>query len=284
MKNIEITKIKEKIKQLIAEASFNLPDDIREALEKAYNAEPNTTARKILYYILENEKISRKDSLPLCQDCGSVYINILMGKNICIRGDKLGRTVNEVIAEVYSKYYLRKSIVDDPLYLRENTGNNNPAILDISYFDGEGIDIEVCLKGGGSENCSYLFMLNPSTAEEDIVEIICRTVKDNVSKCCPPVIVGIGLGSTASGVVKLARKASFRNIRERNKNRDYKKLEKKILAKVNQLDIGPQGLGGRTTALACNIEYAPCHMATLPMALFLGCHSLRRACSKISPP
>ncbi|MFO7929743.1 MAG: fumarate hydratase [Candidatus Humimicrobiaceae bacterium] len=284
MKNIEITKIKEKIKQLIVKASFNLPEDIREALEEAYNTEPNTTARKILYYILENEKISRKESLPLCQDCGSVYINILVGKNICIQGDNLNRMANEAIAEVYSEYYLRKSIVDDPLYLRENTGNNNPAILDIGYFDGDGIDIEVCLKGGGSENCSYLFMLNPSTTEAEIVEVICRMVKENVSKCCPPVIMGIGLGSTASGVVKLARKASFRNVRERNKNRDYKKLEKKILDRVNQLDIGPQGLGGKTTALACNIEYAPCHMATLPMALFLGCHSLRRACSKISPP
>ncbi len=283
MKNIKITKIKEKVKHLIVEASFNLPHDIREALEKARDNENNKTARQILSYILENEKISKKEKLPLCQDCGSVYVNVFIGKDICISGD-LGRGINEAVSEVYGKYYLRKSIVDDPLYLRKNTNNNNPAIINIEYFNGQGLKLEVNLKGGGSENCSYLFMLNPSSAPEDIVNKVCGIVKKEVTKCCPPIIIGIGLGSTASEVTKLARRATFRNINKRNSNKDYRALEEKILEEVNLLNIGPQGLGGKTTALACNIEYRPCHMATLPMALFFGCHSLRRFSSKILPP
>ncbi len=285
MKNIKITAIKRKAAQLIAEASFNLPADIICALENARLAESSTRAKRILAYIIENARISSKEKLPLCQDCGTVYISLKIGPGICLENSyELENGLNQAVAETYSGAYLRKSIVSDPFFERKNTGSNVPAIIDICFGQEEGIEIEVTLKGGGSENCSYLFMLNPLSGEKDLVSLVRDLVSENVTKCCPPVIIGLGIGSTASRVTSLAKKASFRQLDKRNGHSRYRKLEEKILAQVNKLGIGPQGLGGSTTALACNIEYAPCHMATLPVAVFLGCHSLRRACSKISPP
>ncbi|MDZ7837056.1 MAG: fumarate hydratase [Actinomycetota bacterium] len=204
---------------------------------------------------------------------------------MCIEeSGRLYRELNDAVAHSYSSNYLRKSIVNDPVYGRENTGTNTPAIVSTSFTGRQGISVEVHLKGGGSENCSYLRMLNPSSGPEAIIGEVKRIVEENVTKCCPPVIIGLGIGSTASGVTSLARKASFRNLDIRNADPRYRQLEQQILSKINSLGIGPQGLGGNTTALACNIEVAPCHMATLPVAVFLGCHSLRRASAKISPP
>jgi fumarate hydratase subunit alpha len=147
-----------------------------------------------------------------------------------------------------------------------------------------GLKIEVSLKGGGSENCSYLKMQNPSINENDIMKLVVDLVRANVTKCCPPVILGIGIGGTASVVTKMARQAAFRDLGIRNSDKRYQMLEQKILEAVNNTGIGPQGLGGMTTAIGCNIEFAPCHIATLPVAVFIQCHSLRRASSKISPP
>ncbi|MGM0365165.1 MAG: fumarate hydratase [Actinomycetota bacterium] len=284
MKSIKITTIKRKAAQLITEASFSLPPDIVYALEDARSAESSPRAKKILGYILENAETARKEKLPLCQDCGTVYISLDIGPGICIEeAHSLEAGLNEAVSEVYQKAYLRKSIVSDPLFRRKNTGSNTPASVETSFGPGRGIEISITLKGGGSENCSYLFMLNPSAGESELTELVRDVVQENVTKCCPPVIIGVGIGSTASGVVGLARKASFRRLDRRNGSRRYRELEEKMLGEVNRLGIGPQGLGGSTTALACNIEFAPCHMATLPVAVFLGCHSMRRACSKISP-
>lgn len=285
MKSIEITTITKEVIKLLSEASFNLPDDIKSALKAAVTRETSPRAKKILDLILENAEIAAKQKLPLCQDCGSVYIDIDIGPGICIEdsGD-LNTRLNQAVADTYSKNYLRKSIVNDPLYERKNTSDNTPAIVSTGFTSVPGLHIKIYLKGGGSENCSYLYMLNPSAEEAEIIDLILKVVKNNVTKCCPPVIIGIGLGGGASEVTGLARKASFRNLNIRNKDKAYRTLENKILKAVNKTGIGPQGLGGKTTALACNIIYAPCHIATLPMAVFMGCHSLRRAESKISPP
>lgn len=276
MKNIKITNLKNQVKSLLIEASFYLPDDIIQAIKAARERETNPVASKMLDYMLENEKIARVQKLPLCQDCGTVYINLEIGPDICLEND-FTEALNSVVSEVYSECFLRKSIVSDPLFERKNTLGNIPAIINVSFSSIEGIKIEVNLKGGGSENCSYLFMLNPSEGQEQIINKVLEVVKGNVTKCCPPVIIGIGIGSTASEVSRLARKASFRNLNYRNCDPKYAGLEEKILGLVNETGIGPQGVGGNTTALACNIEFAPCHMATLPVAVFLGCHSTRRA-------
>lgn len=285
MQAIEISEIKREVQNLLLKASFNLPQDIVEAIKNARSKETGLVARKILDLILENEEIARQQKLPLCQDCGTVYINLDIGPDICIKNSAcIIDSINQAVAEVYKKYYLRKSIVSDPLYDRKNTSSNTPAIIDICFSSKacfSGLSIEVNIKGGGSENCSYLFMATPSVDEEDIADMILDIVKKNVTKCCPPVIIGVGIGSTASEVTKLARKASFRNLKIRSSDVRYRRLEEKILEEVNKSGIGPQGLGGKSTALACNIEFAPCHMATLPVAVFLGCHSVRRASSNI---
>jgi fumarate hydratase subunit alpha len=290
MKSIKITEIKTELKNLLIKASFNLPEDIISAVKSAIRDETNENAKIRLNYILENEKIARSEILPLCQDCGTVYINLDIGPDICFEfngnnGDDsndgnekdLNNAINQAVGEVFNKYYLRRSIVSDPLFDRKNTLTNTPAIINTNFVSTPGLGIEVNIKGGGSENGSYLFMLNPSSTEYNIIEKVLSVIKENVTKCCPPVIIGVGIGSTASEVVKLARKASFRELNVRNRDPRYAAFEQEILTKVNETGIGPQGLGGRTTALACNIEFAPCHMATLPLAVFMGCHSTRRA-------
>ncbi len=285
MRNIKTTTIINEAKRLLIEASFNLPCDVMEAVKSAAKKEISERAKKILELVLENAKIAKKQKLPLCQDCGLVYIDLDIGPDICIKdSSSLNSLLNQAVADTYTSNYLRKSIVSDPLYERKNTSGNTPAVIHTSFTSSPGLHIKIYLKGGGSENCSYLYMLNPSTGEDEIIELVLDVVKKNVTKCCPPVIVGIGVGGTSSEVVKLARTASFRNLEIRNPDKRYRQLEEKILDAINETGIGPQGLGGKTTALACNIEYAPCHMASLPLAVFMSCHSTRRADSKISPP
>ncbi len=284
MRKIKTSEIKKKTKQLLIKANFTLPDDIIFAVNSALKEEVDQRAKIILEMILKNAAIAEKEKLPLCQDCGNVYINVGFGQDICIINDlsssdfsNLDKLLNEAVFEVYKDYYLRKSIVTDPLYDRKNTETNLPAIINYEYKNSEGLKIEVNLKGGGSENCSWLYMLNPFTPQEDIVDIVVALVKENATKACPPIIIGIGIGGSASLVVNLAKKAVFRNLNIRNSDERYFNLENKILSAVNKTGIGPQGLGGKTTALACNIEFLPCHMATMPFAVFFGCHSTRRA-------
>ncbi len=285
MRSIKITTITREARKLLIEASFNLPRDIIKAVKDAVKKETSTGAIKILELILENAEIAEKQKLPLCQDCGVVYIDIDIGPDICIENSgNLNIFLNQMVADTYTDSYLRKSIVSDPLFERKNTLGNTPAVIHTSFTSNSGLHLKVYLKGGGSENCSYLCMLNPSTGEDEITSLVLDLVRKNVTKCCPPVIVGIGIGGSSSEVTRLARIASFRNLEIGNPDERYRRLEEKILDAVNETGIGPQGLGGRTTALACNIEYAPCHMASLPLAVFMGCHSTRRADSKISPP
>ncbi len=350
MTKITISTIKQKIEQLLISANFILPEDILEKVKSSLKIETNKNAKLILKMIIENAQIAKKEMLPLCQDCGNVYVNIGVGKNVCIMNDSindsvndsvndsinqsindrindntndsdidslniasntydsinninnvnvinnnfsliknnlsntanisfsdLNNAINEAVLKVYKNYYLRKSIVSDCLYQRKNTNSNTPAMIFIEYLNINGIKIEVNLKGGGSENCSWLYMLNPSVTEDEVIKIVLKLIKEYASKACPPLIVGIGIGGSAVKAVLLAKKAVFRNLTLRNSDKNYFNLENKLLQAINNTGVGPQGLGGKTTALACNIEHAPCHMATLPFAVFFGCHSTRRA-------
>ena len=271
--------------ELIAEASFNLPPDIEEAVKRFRKGETGSSARQVLDLILENSRAAPGEKLPLCQDCGNTYIDLKIGPGINIEDSgNLYKHLDDAVAKSYNDNYLRKSIVNDPLYDRVNTGNNTPALISIRFGTSPGLEISVSLKGGGSENCSYLSMENPSISQDRIISLVLELVRANVTRCCPPVIIGIGVGSTASEVTKLARTAAFRDLNIRNSDKRYRSLEDIILEEVNNTGIGPQGLGGKTTAIGCNIEFAPCHIATLPVSVFLQCHSLRRASSKISPP
>lgn len=323
MRNIKVLQIKNTLKSLLIDASFIIPADIIDAVKNFRQLEDNKRAAAILDMILENSMIAAEQCLPLCQDCGTVYVDIGIGHDVCIDSgldsdnlqiecttglnyqDLSGFQVlppgpdmsekyqaerhqtgkycflkdelNQIVAEVYKNNYLRTSIVDDPFFERKNTGSNTPAIINVDFKKSPGLSIDVSLKGGGSENCSWLFMLNPSTEKCSIIDMVLKLVKENASKACPPIIVGIGVGSTASEVLKLARKAVFRNLSLPNPDFRYQALEREILESVNKTGVGPQGLGGNTTALACNIEFAPCHMATMPFAVMFGCHSTRRA-------
>ncbi len=288
MRTIKTSEIKKIAQELLVKASFDLPEDIVEAIKKAKEAETSPKAVEMLDMILENAQLARKEKMPLCQDCGSVYIDISIGPDICIEQDGTGYrfrsllptlydSLNDAVGQVYEESYLRRSIVSDPLFDRQNTGTNTPAIINATFSDIPGLGINVYIKGGGSENCSWLFMLDPSTTTGEIIDIVSGLVNENATKACPPVIIGIGIGSTSSEVAGLARKATFRNLGVRNSDPRYCQLEAAILERANKSGIGPQGLGGSTTALAVNIEFAPCHMATLPLAVFFGCHSTRRA-------
>lgn len=318
MRNIKNLQIKNKLKSLLIDASFKIPADIIDVVKNFRQLEENKRAAVILDMILENSVIAAEQCLPLCQDCGTVYVDIGLGPDVCIDsgfGSVSGQhnaitdqnylspsepkvlhsslnqaeecqtkkysflkdEINKTVAEVYKNNYLRTSIVADPFFERKNTGSNTPAIINIDFKKSPGLSIDVSLKGGGSENCSWLFMLGPSTEKGAIIDIVVKLVMENASKACPPIIVGIGMGSTASEVLKLARKAVFRNLGLPNPDLRYQALEREILESVNKTGVGPQGLGGNTTALACNIEFAPCHMATLPFAIMFGCHSTRRA-------
>lgn len=278
MKNIKNTTIINKAKELIIKANFQLPGDILASLKKAYEKETSPNARIALDMIIKNADIAAREKLPLCQDCGNVYIDIEVGKGHCIQDPvSLEEGLQEIISQAYRENSLRPSIVEDPLYLRKNTLDNTPGIIEIRGIAAEGIKISVYLKGGGSENCSYLMMENPQLSEDELVDKVYRRVSSAVTKCCPPVIVGIGIGASASQVLKIARKASFRELDKKNSDKRYLRLERKILEKINSSGIGVQGLGGDNTALACNIDFRPCHMATLPVGISLGCHSTRRA-------
>lgn len=282
MKNIEITKVKTKVSQLIKKASFELPPDIIDSLHKYRKKESGDRAGQVLDLIIENSRTAARESLPLCQDCGNTYIDLKIGPGICIEASgSLYRHLDEAVARAYDENFLRRSTVGDPLYERINRGDNTPAIYSHSFSAEPGLRITVSLKGGGSENCSYLSMENPNAGEGRLVELVLGLVRQNVTKCCPPVIIGIGVGSTASEVVKLARTAAFRELGRRNPDKRYAALEQRVLDEVNATGIGPQGLGGDTTAIGCNIEFAPCHIATLPVSVFLQCHSLRRASAVI---
>jgi fumarate hydratase subunit alpha len=285
MKIIKIIEIKNKLKKLINDASFNLPPDILNAIREACTKERSQNARKILNLIIENSETAPSCRIPLCQDCGTVYLEILIGKDTYIENfSEIEEEINSAVKEAYVENWLRKSIVNDPLFERKNTGSNTPAIISLKTSGSEGVELNLSLKGGGSDNCSFLFMLNPSTSPEEITAIVKDLTVKNATKSCPPLIIGIGIGAGASKVMELAGKAALRNLDIRNSDTRYSKLEKSILKEINSTGIGPAGLGGDTTALAVNIEFAPCHMAEMPVAVSFLCHSARRASANISFP
>ncbi len=273
MRIIKSEDIYKAVKDVCLDAAYNLSPDVKEALEEALNKEESEIGKSIIQELIENADIAAKDKLALCQDTGFAVFFVEIGEEVRIEGS-LNKAITDAVRDAYQEGYLRKSIVADPLR-RKNTGDNTPAIIHIEFVSGDKIRIMFSAKGGGSENMSRIGMLKPADGVEGVKNFIVETAKLAGPNPCPPIIVGVGIGGTFEKAALLAKKAIFRDIKEHNPDPFYAEMEKELLEKINNLGIGPQGLGGRITALAVHINAFPCHIASLPLAVNIQCHSSR---------
>lgn len=273
MRDIQADLLTETIARLAVEANCVLPCDVKKRIEDARADEPWETAQGILDKIIENYGIAEANTVPICQDTGVCCVFLKIGQDVHIIGD-LRAAVDEGVRRGYTEGYLRKSVVADPLR-RVNTGDNTPAMLYTELVPGDRIEITVAPKGFGSENMSRLAMLKPSDGVEGVKAFILKTVEEAGPNPCPPVVVGVGIGGTFDKAAYLAKKALMRSTSERNSDPYYAELEAELLEKINALGVGPQGFGGKTTALAVNIEWMPTHIAGLPVAVNINCHVTR---------
>jgi len=276
MREIPASTIIDTVAKLCRQANSVLPEDVLRALEAAYQKEKNDTAREILGQILQNARLAGQKDIALCQDTGIADVFVKLGQKAEVTGGSLKDAVNKGVAEGYTKGYLRKSIVAEPLLYRHNTGDNTPANIYYESAEGDKIEVTVLPKGGGTENSSALVMLTPQAGWQGVKSFILELVKSKGIGACPPLVVGVGIGGSFSTVAALAKKALLRPLGERSKDAFYKEKELELFKDINSLGIGPMGMGGGTTALGVNIEFAPCHIASLPVAVSMQCHSLRR--------
>lgn len=275
MRDIEAQEVTKTVSRLFYEANFFLPDDVLDAIKKARETEESPVARDVLDRILENADIATKERIPLCQDCGAAVVFLELGQEAHIVGGDLYTAVNEGVRQAYDEGYLRKSMVRQPYSARVNTKDNTPAIIYTDIVPGDKLKITVVPKGGGAENMSRLGMLTPASGRQGVIDFVVKAVDEAGSNPCPPVIVGVGVGGTAERTILLAKKALLRKVGEHNQDAEVAELEKELLQRVNRLGIGPMGYGGRTTALAVNVEVLPSHIASMPVAVNLNCHSAR---------
>ena len=275
MRTIHASLLTDTIASLCVEANCRLPEDMRRSIENARNEEKWDTARGILDKIIENYNIADEKFVPICQDTGVCCVFLKIGTDVHIEGDLI-EAVNEGVRRGYRDGYLRKSVVGDPLR-RVNTGDNTPAMLYTELVPGDKLELTIAPKGFGSENMSKLAMLKPSDGVEGVKDFVVKTVEEAGPNPCPPIVVGVGIGGTFDKAALLAKKALMRSTDERNKDEYYAALEAELLDRINALGIGPQGFGGRTTALGLNIETMPTHVAGLPVAVNVSCHVTRRA-------
>ena len=273
MRTIHASLLTDTIASLCVEANCRLPEDMRRSIENARNEEKWDTARGILDKIIENYNIADEKFVPICQDTGVCCVFLKIGTDVHIEGDLI-EAVNEGVRRGYRDGYLRKSVVGDPLR-RVNTGDNTPAMLYTELVPGDKLELTVAPKGFGSENMSKLAMLKPSDGVEGVKDFVVMTVEEAGPNPCPPIVVGVGIGGTFDKAALLAKKALMRSTDERNKDEYYAALEAELLDRINALGIGPQGFGGRTTALAVNIETMPTHIAGFPVAVNISCHVTR---------
>jgi len=275
MREIAASKIREAVTELCLKANFELRSDILKALKAAVSKETNVRARNILKAIIENAKLAKKKRLAICQDTGLVSIFLELGNDVAIKGD-LEEALHKGVEDAYKKGYLRKSMVADPL-IRKNTNTNTPCIFTFNLVKGDSLKVTVSPKGFGSENKSAIKMFKPTAGQNEIIAFVLEVVKDAGADACPPLVLGIGMGGTFDYAAQLSKRAILRPIETKNAKKHIRALEKAILNAVNSLNIGPMGLGGRTTALGVNIEEFPTHIAGLPVAVSVSCHATRSA-------
>ena len=270
MRIVETDKIIEEVSRLCMEANYYLGEDIISKYKNGILEEKSETGKEIFEQLYENANISKKYQKPICQDTGMAVVFVELGEEVYINGN-LKDAINRGVSDGYKKGYLRKSIVKDPLF-RENTKDNTPAVIHISIVKGDKIKITVAPKGFGSENMSQIKMFPPAAGVDGIKNFVLKVVDEAGPNPCPPIIVGIGIGGNFEYSAFLAKKALLRNIGNRNKNSYYANLEIELLEKINKLGIGPQGFGGKITALEVFIETYPTHIAGMPVAVNIGCH------------
>jgi fumarate hydratase subunit alpha len=275
VREIDAKKITETVSRLCQEANFFLPEDVFDALKKARDTEESPTGQQTLDQILDNARLAKEEQIAICQDCGATVIYLEIGQDAHITGGDLYKAVNNGVKDGYEKGYLRKSMVNKPFSDRINTNDNTPAIIHTDMVPGDKLKITVVTKGGGSENMSRLVMLTPAAGRKGIVDAVVKAVDEAGSNPCPPIIVGVAIGGTAERAMQLAKKSLLRNVGEPSPDPEVAELEKELLKRVNALGIGPQGFGGRNTALAVHVETFPAHMASMPLAINIQCHAAR---------
>ena len=276
MRSIQVEKVRDAVRDMCIEANYSLSPDMRCVFEKACQEEKSPLGRQILNQLSENLEIAKKDEIPICQDTGMAVVFLEVGQEVHFEGGSLEEAVQEGIRLGYTEGYLRKSVVGDPV-LRVNTGDNTPGVLYYEIVPGDRVTIQVAPKGFGSENMSRVFMLKPADGLEGVKNAILTAVKDAGPNACPPMVVGVGIGGTFEKCAEMAKHALTRNLEEESPVEYVRDLEKEMLEKINNLGIGPGGLGGRTTALAVNIETYPTHIAGLPVGINICCHVNRHA-------
>lgn len=274
MKDVNVSKIINGVEQLCISANYYLGEDTKEKLETSKQNETFDIAKGIIDKILTNVDIAKNEQVPMCQDTGMACVFVEIGQEVHIVGGSLEDAINEGVRRGYEKGFLRKSIVKDPIN-RVNTKDNTPAVITYNIVPGDKLKITVAPKGFGSENMSKLKMLKPADGIEGVKSFILETVKLAGPNPCPPIIVGVGIGGNFDRVALLAKKALLRSVNKRSEDLYYADLEKELLESINKMGIGPQGFGGKTTALAVNIETHPTHIAGLPVAVNINCHVAR---------
>ncbi len=279
MRSIDSKVIEDTVARLCIEANLRLPPDVINAIERAEKAEPWDGAKRILSLLGDNVRIASEKTLPVCQDTGMACVFVELGQDVHIEGD-FEQAVNNGVRRGYGEGYLRKSVVCDPLR-RVNTGDNTPALVTVKLTRGDKMRITVMPKGFGSENMSALKMLKPADGVDGVKNFVLETVEKAGANPCPPIIVGVGIGGSFDKAAYLAKHALLRPVNEPNPDEYYAALERELLDKINALGIGPQGFGGKTTALAVLIEAMPTHVAGLPVAVNISCHATRRASASL---
>ena len=274
MKTINQETITQEVKRLCQEANYVLPQDVYQALKEAYETEDSLLSKQTLEVLHKNAQIARETCSPICQDTGMAIIFMEIGQDVHIEGS-LNEAIHEGVRQGYEIGYLRKSVVDDPVFDRINTKDNTPAIINYDIVEGDQLKIIVAPKGFGSENMSQIKMLKPSDGVEGIKEFVLKVINDAGPNACPPMVIGVGIGGSFDKVTLLAKKAMLREIGSHHPDKRYSDLENELLNRINHTGIGPAGYGGKTTALSLNIETYPTHIAGMPVAVSICCHVAR---------
>ncbi len=275
MREINVDVVEEAVRSLFMEMNVQIVPDVEAALRSARAREASELGRSVLDDLLENAAIASDERVPLCQDCGMAILFLEVGQEIAFVGGSLSEALQRGVRRAYSEGYLRKSVVADPLFDRKNSGDNTPAIVHVEIVDGDRLRLRATAKGMGSENMSAIAMMKAADGPEGVRDFVVDTVRRGGSNPCPPVVVGVGIGGNFERAPLLAKKALLRSLGSRNGDGRYADLEEEILRAVNGLGIGPAGYGGTTTALAVQIEFAPTHIAGMPVAVNICCHACR---------
>lgn len=275
MREVHVDQIRDAVRRLCQEAACLLPEDVLEALRRAREREESPLAQKVLDQILRNAQLAQEELLPLCQDTGTAVIFLEVGQEVHIVGGPLMDALREGVGAGYTEGFLRASIVERPFSARVNTKNNTPPVVHTEIVPGDWLRIMVMPKGGGCENMSRFTIMLPSAGKQGITDFVLRTVEESGGNPCPPIIVGVGVGGTAEHAMYLAKRALTRRVGEPSPDPEVAEFERELLEKVNALGVGPQAVGGRTTALAVHMETYPTHITSLPVAVNLQCHSAR---------